>query len=99
MFWQPPLVQALSSADFFVDGILPDPAAAKPAYDPNRWLVLWMDNPSPHRRCGRATERRIVAEHRLPFSPDLALVNFFLFGALKAQPADHIFESVDEMCH
>jgi hypothetical protein len=48
------VIQVLSTqmtftSEFFVDAILPHIVAAKPAGDPNRLLILHMNNTFPHR--------------------------------------------------
>jgi hypothetical protein len=59
-----------------------------------------MDNASPH--CARLTTRnlegnRITASPRPAFSLDLAVPDFFLFGALKGQLTGCMFESPDKV--
>jgi hypothetical protein len=92
IFWSPlgfPVIQALPpnmafTLGFFIDSILLQIVAAKPAGDPGRRLVLHMDNISPHR--ARLTtrnleENRITASLHPAFSPNPAPSDFFLFSA------------------
>jgi hypothetical protein len=108
IFWSPlgfPVIQALVpkvtfTSEFFVDAILLHTVAAKPAGDPGRRMVLQMDNASPH--CARLVTRnleesRITTSPHPAFSPDLAPLDFFLFGALTGQLSGGIFEWPDEL--
>jgi hypothetical protein len=98
------MIQALSpkvifTSEFFVDVILPHIVAAKPAGDPGRRLVLYMDNAAPHRArltARNLEENRITASPHPAFSSGLAPSVFFLFGALKGQLNGRIVESPDE---
>jgi hypothetical protein len=87
------------TSEFFVDAIFPHILAAKPASDPDRWLVLHIDNASPHGArltAGNLEENRIATSSHPAFSPDCTPSAFFLFSALKGQPNGRIFESPDE---
>jgi hypothetical protein len=108
IFWSPlgfPVIQALPpnvtfTAEFFVESIVPDIVAAKPASDTHRRLVLHMDKASPHRALltsQNLKENGIVARPHPAFSPDLAPSDFFLFGALKGRLAGCTFASADEL--
>jgi hypothetical protein len=46
---QDPPLKVTFTSEFFLDAIFPHIAAAKPAGDPGRRLILHMDNTSPHR--------------------------------------------------
>jgi hypothetical protein len=108
IFWSPPrfpVIQARRpkvtfTSGFFVNAILPHIVAAKPTDDPGRQLLLHTDNASPHRArliARNLEENRITASPHPAFSPHFALSDFFLFGALKGQLSDCIFESPDEL--
>jgi hypothetical protein len=87
-------------SEFFADVILPHIVAAKPAGDPDRRLVLHMDNASPHRArltARNLEENRITTSPHQAFSPDLAPFGFLLFGAPKGRFIGRIVESPDEL--
>jgi hypothetical protein len=87
-------------AGFFVENILPDIVAAKPASDTHHRLVLHMDNAFPHRTLltsQNPEENGIIASRHPAFSPDLAPSDFFLFAALKGRFARCTFPSADEL--
>jgi hypothetical protein len=85
---------------FFVDNILPDIVAAKPACDSYRQLVLQMYYASQRQTVltpQKLEEKRILSSPNPAFSPTFTPSNFFLFDTLKGQLADHIFESTGEL--
>jgi histone-lysine N-methyltransferase SETMAR len=107
-FWSPlsfPVIQALPpnmpfTAKFFLDNILSDIVASKPACDPYRQRVLHLDNAFPHRAVltgQQLEENGIVANPCPALSPDLAPFDFFLFAALKGQLTGRAFEPADEL--
>jgi hypothetical protein len=88
------------TAKFFVDSILPDIAAAKPACKPYRRPILHTDDASPHHAVLTAQKRErsgIVASPQPASSPNLAPSDFFLFRALKGRLAGRTLESADEL--
>jgi hypothetical protein len=92
--------KATFTLKFFTDAILPHSVTAKPAGDTGRWVVLHMNNASPH--CARLIARNLEDNQITPsphptFLPDLAPSHFFLFGALKGQLSGRIFESPDKL--
>jgi hypothetical protein len=69
------------AAKFFVDNILPDIAAAKPAYNPYRRPIFHMDDAFPHRAVSTAQQRE---RNGIVASPQPASSDFFLFSAPKS---------------